>query len=329
VGDVFRFVVKLFQRVHRSVDRAAEWQRWIVAVSVAAQFFWATKQGLVEAEKDGEEEDKVTKKQRKKWRQQAGLRLKAKWRQVAKAVVQGAQPTERARIVVLARQRRAELGQLLLQAADRGAEGVRLRRVLARALYSWGLGHAQDRARCIQVKVRGDTMVQCRKSFVMGSAIGQWHRNRVYDRAWVQVGSRYGWYCMHETLVQGLSSIYYDRLMVQWKLHLSILARSREHMFARSRVVYWWAATCLNSSWLNRKWAHLCEPMLAHAGEAMRAWAQKQEHERGREQDQAQEQELRQGEGCEATGQGRQAEAHVNIRNIETLFIYQFKCRLG
>ena len=78
VGDVFRFVVKLFQRVHRLVDRAAEWQRWITTVSVAAQFFWATKQGSVEAEKDGEEEDKVTKKQRKKRRQQAGLRLKAK-----------------------------------------------------------------------------------------------------------------------------------------------------------------------------------------------------------------------------------------------------------
>ena len=61
---------------------------------------------------------------------------------MAKAVVQGAQPRERARIVVLARQRRAELGQLLLQAADRGVEGVRLRGVLARALYNWGLGHA-------------------------------------------------------------------------------------------------------------------------------------------------------------------------------------------
>ena len=82
-------------------------------------------------------------------------------------------------------------------------------------------------------------------------------------------------------------------------------------MIARSGVDYWWAGTCLSSSRLNRKGAHLCEPTLAHAGEARRAWEQKQEQARGREQEQAQEQEqeLRQGEGCEATGQGRQAEA--------------------
>ena len=122
----------------------------------------------------------------------------------------------------------------------------------------------------MQVRVQGDTMVQCRASIVMGSSIGQWHRNRVCDRAWVHVCSRYGWYCMHETLVQGLSSIYYDNLMVKWKLHLSILARSREYMIARSRVEYWWAATCLNSSWLNRRWAHLCDL----AGEAGGAWEQ-------------------------------------------------------
>ena len=77
------------------------------------------------------------------------------------------------------RDQKAEQGQLLLQAADRGVEGARLRRVLARALYSWGLGHAQDRARYMQVGVRGDMLVQCRASIVMGSAIGQWHRNRV------------------------------------------------------------------------------------------------------------------------------------------------------
>ena len=80
-------------------------------------------------------------------------------------------------------------------------------------------------------------MVQCRASIVMGSVIGQWHRNRVCDRAWVHV-SKYGWYCMHETLVQGLLDIHYDNLMVQWKLHLSILARSREYMIARSGVEY-------------------------------------------------------------------------------------------
>ena len=153
-------------------------------------------------------------------------------------------------------------------------------------------------------------MVQCRTSLVMGSAIGQWHRNRVYDRAWVQVCSRYGWYCKHEAWVLVLSSIYYDRLMVKWKLHFSILARIREYMIARSGVDYWWAATCLSSSWLNRKWAHLCEPMLAHAGEVRRAWEQEhlcelaseaggawgqaQEQEQGRGQEQVQEQEQEQ-----------------------------------
>ena len=43
---------------------------------------------------------------------------------------------ERARAMAQARQRRAEQGQLLLQAVVGGAEVVRLRRVLARALYS-------------------------------------------------------------------------------------------------------------------------------------------------------------------------------------------------
>ena len=201
------------QREHDRVDRATELQKRSTMVSVAAQFFWAAKQDSAGDKKDWEEDEKAAKKQRKKQRQQAGLRIKAKWRQVAKAVVQGAQPTERTRVMVQARKRRAEQGQLLLQAANRGVEGVRLRVVLARALYSWGLGHAQDRARCIQVKVRGDTMVQCRTSFVMGSAIGQWHRNRVYDRAWVQVCSRYGWYCKHEAWVLVLSSIYYDSVV--------------------------------------------------------------------------------------------------------------------
>ena len=46
-------------------------------------------------------------------------------------MVQGSQPMERARVVVQARERsrvqRAEQGQLLLQAADRGVEGGRLR----------------------------------------------------------------------------------------------------------------------------------------------------------------------------------------------------------
>ena len=87
-------------------------------VSVAAQFFWAMQQDLAMASLRVEDE-KPKRKQAKKLRNQAELRLKAKWRKVEKAAVQGAQPMEQARIVVQARQQRAEQGQLLLQAADR------------------------------------------------------------------------------------------------------------------------------------------------------------------------------------------------------------------
>ena len=162
VGQVFRNMVLVVQREHDRVDRATELQKRSTMVSVAAQFFWAAKQDSAGDKKGWEEdglaslrveEDKETKKRRKKQRKQAELRLKAKWRTVAKAAGQAAQPMERARAMAQARQRRAEQGQLLLQAVDRGAEVVRLRRVLARALYSWGLGHAQDRARCILVNL--------------------------------------------------------------------------------------------------------------------------------------------------------------------------------
>jgi hypothetical protein len=50
-------------------------------VSVAAQFFWTAKQDSAGDKKDWEEDEKAAKKQRKKQKQQAGLRLKAKWRQ--------------------------------------------------------------------------------------------------------------------------------------------------------------------------------------------------------------------------------------------------------
>ena len=39
VGDVFRFVVKLFQRVHRMVTGAMVLQIRVMMVSVAAQLF--------------------------------------------------------------------------------------------------------------------------------------------------------------------------------------------------------------------------------------------------------------------------------------------------
>ena len=79
----------------------------------------------VEAEKEEEQE-----KRRRQRLHQEG-RQRNRWKKVGKAAVQGAQPTERARALVLARERsrvqRAEQGQLLLEAADRGVEGVRLR----------------------------------------------------------------------------------------------------------------------------------------------------------------------------------------------------------
>ena len=129
--------------------------------------------------------------------------------------------------------------------------------VLARALYSWGLGHAQDRARyMMQAGVRGDMMVRCRASVIMGSAIGQWHMNRVCDRAWVDVCSKYGWYHMHEKLVQGWGHARekYGKLLVPWGVSYIMLARSREQMVARRGLDRWWVNNCLNG-----KWAHLCK----------------------------------------------------------------------
>ena len=130
-------MVKLLQREHERVDRATVWQRRVTTVSVAAQLFWATQQPWDLASLRVEEE-KATRKQAKKQRKQADHRFKAKWRKLVKAAGQEAQPMERARVMVQARQRRAERGQLLLQAADRGVEGVKLRGIMARALYNWG-----------------------------------------------------------------------------------------------------------------------------------------------------------------------------------------------
>ena len=43
-----------------------------------------------------------------------------------------------------------------------------------------------------------------------------WAVAQVCDRAWVDVCSRYGWYHMHEKLVQGVVATYYGKLLVQW-----------------------------------------------------------------------------------------------------------------
>ena len=170
--------------VHRWVATSAQvtMQRSLTTVGTVAKFWERTTKPRVSRQNKEEGQEK-----RRRHRLHQEGRQRNRWKKVGKAAVQGEQQTERARALVLARERsrvqRAEQGQLLLEAADRGVEGVRLRRALARALYSWGLGHAQDRARCMQVQVQGDTMVQCRTSLVMGSAIGQWHMNRVCDRA--------------------------------------------------------------------------------------------------------------------------------------------------
>ena len=85
IGDAFRYMVKVVQREHKMVGRAAELQRRTTTVSVAAQFFWATKQDSAEDEKGRVEEEKAARKQAEKQRKQVELRIKARWRKVVKA----------------------------------------------------------------------------------------------------------------------------------------------------------------------------------------------------------------------------------------------------
>ena len=61
----------------------------------------------------------------------------------------------------------------------------------------------------MQAGVWDDMMVQSRArvSIIMGLAVDQWYTNRVCDRAWVDVCSKYGWYhrgWVLQELVQGL-----------------------------------------------------------------------------------------------------------------------------
>ena len=72
--------------------------------------FWATQQDLASFEFRAEDE-KAKRKQVKKQRKQAELRLKEKWRTLVKAAGQGAHPMERMGVMVQARERRAEQGQ--------------------------------------------------------------------------------------------------------------------------------------------------------------------------------------------------------------------------
>ena len=140
-------------------------------------------------------------------------------------------------------------------------------------------------------------IAKCRGSIVMGSVVDQWHMSSDCNRAWVQVCSKYGWYCMHEKLVQGLGHARekYGKLLVQWGESCSMLARSREKMVARRGLDCWWL-----NNWSNGKWAHLCNLV----GKARAHWEQEQERLRGREREREQEQERRWGddsEGWEAT----------------------------
>ena len=127
-------------------------QRQVTTVGTVAKFWDIARQQRVKKAKQEEEKNK----QGRQRKQQEG-RQRNRWYKVGKAAVQqGAQPMERARVMVQAicRLQRAEQGQLLLQAADRGVEGARFREVLARTLYrsgactrqgtvhdaSWGVG---------------------------------------------------------------------------------------------------------------------------------------------------------------------------------------------
>ena len=142
----------------RATTEQVEIQRQVTMVATVAKFWGKT---IKQRELRGEKEEEQDTRRKQRLHQEG--RQRNRWKKVGKAAVQGEQQTERARVLVLARERsrvqRAEQGQLLLEAADRGVEGVRLRGVLARALYNWGLGHARDRARYMEAGVRGDMKV--------------------------------------------------------------------------------------------------------------------------------------------------------------------------
>ena len=111
-----------------------------------------------------------------------------------KAAGQGVQPMERVRIMVQARQRRAE--QLLLQAVDNWGVLARkqLRGVLARALYNWGLGHARDRARCrnlvVLVGVRSDMIARC-WGLRVGCLLVYWWNSVCMNERWEFMARRF------------------------------------------------------------------------------------------------------------------------------------------
>ena len=177
VGDIFRSVVRRHMRENKMVTDAAVLQRRITTVSVAAQFFWVMQRDFASfgTRRPRAEKTRVTTEKRK-----LEVKSKTRWGQVARAAQQAAQPTERARVLVQAKQQTAQQGQWLVQLAYmyRGAEGVRIRGVLARALYNWGLGHAQDQSQYGQLVALGcvwcDIVVRCRESMVTGTVFDWW-----------------------------------------------------------------------------------------------------------------------------------------------------------
>ena len=97
---------------------------------------------------------------------------------------------------------------MLLQAADRCVEGVRLRGFLARALYNWGLRHARDRARysklVVLVGVRSDIIARlgCREHSLpvgrvpVGILVEQCLHERGVGRSAQEIHGMSGVYCI-------------------------------------------------------------------------------------------------------------------------------------
>ena len=179
VGDIFRSVVRRYRRDNKMVTDATVLQRRITTVSLVAQFFWATQRDFASfgtrRRRPRAEKTRVKKEKRK-----LDVKFKTRWGQVARAAQQAAQPTERARVLVQAKQQTAHRGHWLVHLAYRGAEGVRIRGILAiaRALYNWGLGHAQDQSRYGQLVALGGVwcamVVNFRESTVMGTVFDRW-----------------------------------------------------------------------------------------------------------------------------------------------------------
>ena len=104
VGDIFRSVVRRYMRENKMVADATVLQRRITAVLVAAQFFRATQRDFASfgTRRPRAEKTRVQKEKRK-----LEVQFKTRCGQVVRAAQQAAQPTERARVLVQAKQQTA------------------------------------------------------------------------------------------------------------------------------------------------------------------------------------------------------------------------------